>query len=152
MRTAADFYEMSGDIGDPKCVPSAPWMDFATSGENHAVVRCWGMLAFGLIDLAVPINASPDSPEFEHALDKALQALHYATWTVVARNLECKVDEVLEIPVSFRMDACGAHDSSEESVSYRGGGADDDPFWLLQPEHSTVNTRAKEVESTATAQ
>jgi hypothetical protein len=78
VRTAHEFRRMSGDLADPTCIPFAPWLDYATSDAGRLLLRCWGMSAFGLVDLAVELQAVPDAPEFESEFNLAVTAMLFA--------------------------------------------------------------------------
>ena len=53
--TANEFRRLTGDLDDPDCIPFGAWLDYA-SAENHSVLRCWGLQAFGLRELAVELE------------------------------------------------------------------------------------------------
>jgi hypothetical protein len=129
--TADEFKRLSGDLSDPGCVPFGAWLDHATTSQ-HRMFRSWGMLAFGLLDLAVPLDAPVGSPELDRELDRATEAVLFAAMTSIRRNRELEVGEALLVPESVEVSAYGARSESDASIRYRIDDAGDEPFWVLR--------------------
>ena len=131
MRSSEDFRRLSGDLADPQCVPFGAWLDYATTHQNK-ILRCWGMIAFGLVDLAVELGSPTDSPHFDEELSRGANAVHYAAMTSIRRNREFAVSEEVQVPESVKISAYGAQSESDTSVRYRIEDAGDEPYWLLR--------------------
>jgi hypothetical protein len=131
VRSSEDFRRLSGDLADPQCVPFGAWLDYATTHQNK-ILRCWGMIAFGLVDLAVELGSPTDSPHFDEELSRGANAVHYAAMTSIRRNREFAVGEEVQVPESVKISAYGAQSESNTSVRYRIEDAGDEPYWLLR--------------------
>jgi hypothetical protein len=129
--TADEFTRLSGDLSDQACVPFGAWLDCATTNQ-HRMFRSWGMLAFGLVDLAVLLDTPVGSPVFDSELNCAANAVLFAAMTSVRRNREFEVGEKLMVPESVDVSAYGASSPSDASVRYRIDDAEDEPFWILR--------------------
>lgn len=129
--TADDFRKVSGDLADTESVPFGAWLDYATTNQNR-IFRTWGMLAFGLIDLAAELAVSPDSPEFDSELNRAAGAVLFAAMTSIRRNLEFSSGEEISVPEQVEIGAYGARSRSDKTTRYRVDDAGDVGFWLLR--------------------
>ena len=129
--SANDFKRVSGNLADPACVPFGAWLDYATTNQNR-IFRTFGMLAFGLIDVAAELTLAPDSPEFDGELNRAADAVLFAAMTSIRRNLEFSVGEEIAVPEQVQLGAYGARSDSDKTVRYRVEEAGDEPFWLVR--------------------
>lgn len=128
--TADHFRRFSGNLADPECVPFGIWLDYAT--DQNSIFRTWGMLAFGLIDLATELTVSRDSPDFDAELDRATGAVLFAAMTSIRRNLEFSAGEEILVPEQVEIGAYGFRSPSDTAIRYRLEDAGDEPFWLLR--------------------
>ena len=94
--------------------------------------RSWGMLAFGLVDLAVPLDTPVGSSVLDSELNRAANAVLFAAMTSVRRNREFEVGEKLMVPESVDVGAYGASSPSDASLRYRIDDAEGEPFWILR--------------------
>lgn len=131
VRTSEDFRRLSGDLADPECVPFGAWLDYATTNQNK-ILRCWGMLAFGLVDLAVELGSPTDSPQFDEEFSRGANAVLYAAMTSIRRNREFAVGEEVLVPDSLKIGAYGAQSESASGAKFRVEDAADEPYWLLR--------------------
>lgn len=110
-----EFVDMLGDLDDNSCVPFGAWLDVGITERNDAnVYSTFGMDAFGLPDVYVPVNVND-----RWSRSRCHEAILYACYRMVRERRELAAGENLAVPVRVKVGAWPvALDANDATLTY----------------------------------